>query len=382
MTPDRVTLVVNGMRYAGWKEISIERGLEKCVSSFNIAVSERWSGSDVPWQIQPFDAVQVYVGADLMLTGYVESYIPSFDHHTHGVRVAGHSKTIDLVQCNADIPSGQFSGYSVAAIARAIGALFGISVVVQTDLADQVVENTNLERCETAFSFLERLARLASVLLCDDENGNLVLTTAGGTKASSTLVQGQNIEAAHAMISVAKRFSTYIIKGQAGIGCGSAASWGGAGGIGASGNAPAGAVQTSMRAVANDTAVPRYRPHVTLGESQMTLTQMQQRVNWQKQYAYGQATKCTVKLRGFRQADGTLWRINQIVPCTIPWLECDADLLVAKVKFTLDGAGGHMTELDLGPVEGYTPDPGEVKLHKGKKGKHGHGGVNWSGAGG
>jgi hypothetical protein len=49
------------------------------------------------------------------------------------------------------------------------------------------------------------------------------------------------------------------------------------------------------------------------------------------------------------------------------------------VKFVLDErSSGHMTELDLGPVEGYTPDPGEVKLHKGKKGKKG--GINWSGA--
>lgn len=383
MPQDQVTLLVNGMRYGGWKEISIERGVDRCVSSFNVAVTERWSGGAQPWQIKPFEPVQVFVGADLMLTGYVESYIPSFDARTHGVRVAGHSKTKDLVDCTPDIASGQFSGFSVAAIARAIGALFGVGVLVQTDLANQVVQNTNLERCETAFSFLERLGRLAGVLLCDDENGNLVLTTAGSTKASSTLTQGQNIQAANATISVAKRFSLYIVKGQAAIGHGNASSWGGAGGIGANGNAPAGAVQTAMQASATDVGVPRYRPRVTLAESQLTLAQMQQRANWQRQYAFGQATKATVHVQGFRQADGTLWRINQMVSCNIPWLECNADLLVAKVKFVLDErASGHGTELDLGPVEGYTPDPGEVRLHKGKHGHGQGGGINWSGAGG
>ncbi|WP_428485944.1 phage baseplate assembly protein [Rhodopila sp.] len=395
-TTDPVTLLVNGMRYAGWKEISIERGVDRCVSSFNLSVSERWSSTaqsgqvgagqagGKAWQIQPFDACTVFIGNDLVLTGHVESYMPAFEARSHGVRVAGHSLTKDLVDCDIDPPSGQFSGYSVAAIARAVCKLYDINVVVQTDLANQVVSNTNLQRCETAFSFLERLGRLAGVLLCDDENGNLVLTTAGGTRAASTLVQGQNIMAANATISVAKRFSQYVVKGQAGIGAGSTDIWGGASGIGTSGNAPTGAVQTQMRASATDTGVPRYRLHVTLAESQLSLAQMQARANWQRQFAYGQATKASVKVQGFRQADGSLWQINQIVAVTAPWLEIDDDLLVAKVKFVLDAtSNGHVTELELGPVAGYTPDPGEVKLKKTKHaGKGRGGGINWSGAGG
>jgi prophage tail gpP-like protein len=202
-------------------------------------------------------------------------------------------------------------------------------------------------------------------------------------------VQGQNVADASAIISVAKRYSLYIVKGQAGIGHGSTATmnFDGAGGISGSPPPPAlaGAVQTQMRATAADTGVPRYRPKVTLGESQLTLAQMQQRANWQRQYAYGQATKASVKVAGFRQADGTLWSVNQMVPTTIPYLGIDTDLLVARLRFVLDDRGsGHMTELELGPVEGYTPDPGEVKLHKGKTAKHGKGGggINWSGAGG
>lgn len=383
MPIDLVTLLINGMVYGGWKEISIERGVDRCVSTFNLAVSERWAGQSQPWQIMPFSAVQVFVGADLMLTGYVAAYVPSWDPKSHGVRVTGHSKTIDLVQCNPDIKSGQFSGFTVAAIARSICALFGINVVVQTDLANQVVENTNLQRSETAFAFLERLGRLSGVLMCDDPNGNLVLATAGSVKASSTLVQGQNIMSANAMINVDKRHSIYIVKGQASIGHGATPTYNGLGGISAPA-APTGAVQTQMRATATDSDVPRYRPKVTLGESQLTLAQMRARANWQKQFAYGQATKATIIVPGFRQADGTLWTINQIVACTVPWLEIDADLLVAKVKFSLDEkASGHRTELMLGPVEGYTPDPGEVKLHKGKKGGKGKGGgINWSGLGG
>ena len=43
-----MTLLINGMRYGGWTEISIERGIDRCVSSFNLSVSERWSGQAGP----------------------------------------------------------------------------------------------------------------------------------------------------------------------------------------------------------------------------------------------------------------------------------------------------------------------------------------------
>ncbi|WP_428484897.1 hypothetical protein [Rhodopila sp.] len=33
MTSDPVTLLVNGMHYAGWKEITIERGADRCIRS-------------------------------------------------------------------------------------------------------------------------------------------------------------------------------------------------------------------------------------------------------------------------------------------------------------------------------------------------------------
>lgn len=378
--PDQVTLLINGKRYGGWKTIEIERGIDRCVSSFNLSVTERWAGSGQPWQIMPFDAVQVFIGNDLVLTGYVESYLPRFDARTHGVRVAGHSKTKQIVDCNLDIASGQFNGYSVSAIIQSVAKLFNVGVVVQTSLADQAVANTNLERCETAFSFIERQGRLAAVLICDDQNGNLVLTTAGSTKSTTALTQGVNVMEAGATISVARRFSTYVIKGQAAPGNGTTLNLNGLGGIYGP-TLPVSPVQAQMRAVADDAAVPLYRPKVTLAESQLTLAQMQQRVNWQKQFAYGQSIKVAVKVAGFRQNDGTLWQVNQIVSTRIPFLQIDADLLVAKVGFKLDDHGGHVTELELGPVEGYAPDPGEVKLHK-KKGSKGGSNLNLSGLGG
>ena len=45
---------------------------------------------------------------------------------------------------------------------------------------------------------------------------------------------------------------------------------------------------------------------------------------------------------------------------------------MAQVEYILNERGGRMTRLMLGPIEGYTPDPGQVKVHKhaGHKGGH------------
>jgi hypothetical protein len=46
------------------------------------------------------------------------------------VRITGCSKTEDIVDCTPDIRGGQFAGYKLDAIARAIASLFKIDVVV------------------------------------------------------------------------------------------------------------------------------------------------------------------------------------------------------------------------------------------------------------
>lgn len=378
---DTPVLAIGGKAYSGWSSIRMSRGVDRCVADFDIEVSERWSGQDVPWQILPFSTCTLSFGHDLVLTGYVDEYMPRIGHTAHSVRVRGRSKTVDLIEDTPDIPSGQFQGYGLAQIARSICALFNIQVVVDPSAAaaaSTAFADATIERCETAFTFLERLGRLSAVLLTDDEQGRLVLTRAGSARAAGALLQGGNIQAADGVLSSRGRHSHYIVKGQHALGAG-VASWGGAGGVGSSAP-PAGSVQTQMQAVALDTTVPRYRPRVVLAESQLTQAQMQLRANWMKQFAYGQGTKAQITLSGWRQPDGSLWRVNQIVPTTAPMLGVDQDLLVASVEFRLTEADGRISVLHVAPVEAFTPDPGQVRVHK-KKGKGGAGNI-WSGAGG
>jgi prophage tail gpP-like protein len=140
-------------------------------------------------------------------------------------------------------------------------------------------------------------------------------------------------------------------------------------------------VVTNLRAVAIDSTVPRYRPKVTLAEAQLDQAGMQTRANWQRNYAFGRGTTCNITVRGWRDANGALWTINRLIPVMSPFCELEQDLLIAGVKFHVSNEHGRVTDLRLGPVEGFTPDPGQVKLHTKRGKKTASGGNQWEGAG-
>ena len=97
---NQVRLVVNGQEFGGWKSVRIEGGIERQARSFDLEVTDRWPGqTDIPRRIRPFDACQVFIGNDLVLTGYVDATPIKYDGKSVGVGVKGRSKTADLVDC-------------------------------------------------------------------------------------------------------------------------------------------------------------------------------------------------------------------------------------------------------------------------------------------
>jgi prophage tail gpP-like protein len=365
MDPDDPILTINSKPYRAWTGLSVDRRLENLATHLDLSIAEAWDGEAAPWQIAKFDLFTMSFGNDLVMTGVVDDYLPTFDENTHGARVTGRSKTGQLIDCSPDIPGGQYRGFALGPIARGISQPFGISVV---DVAQSTLPlaDATLQRTEKAYAFLQRLGRLSSVLLTDDPQGRLVLTQTGTTRATDSLVQGINVKRATGRISGQKQFSQYVVLGQHAIGSAAPIS-----GLGDSGTAPAPTpVATQMRAVATDTSVPLYRPRVTMAEGQLSQAGMQARANWERNYAYGRSTQADLTVVGWRQSDGTLWTNNQITAVVCPYLEIDQDLLIVGTKFTIDPIKGKVTVITVAPPEGYTPEPGQVKSRtkKGKKG--------------
>lgn len=359
--------------FEAWKEIKVTRGLDRLAGDFALRIAEARAPRDAdrPFAIRVFDPCEIRLGEDLVLTGHVDAVLPAMDRDQHEILVLGRSRTADLVDCQIEIEGGEFRNADLGAIARAICAPFGIAVVVEAPLGEPF-DIAAFERTETAFDFLERLARQRGVLLTDDAAGRLVIARAGETVAQGRVVQGENLLAAIGELNGAKRFSRYVILSQLGslsarvplpFDAGQPEP-----------EPPGGEAQPGILGLALDRDVSRYRPRVAMAEQALTAPQAEARALWQAAHAAGRGIRGRLTVPGWRQEDGAPWAVNQRLPCRVPWLRLDGDLLIASVSFTLTERWGRRTVLEVGPVQGFTPEP----LAEERGGAAGGGRQNWA----
>lgn len=349
-------LSVDGRIYAGWTEVRVSRGMDRAAGDFTLSVAERWPGQAEDWPILTFAPVEIRFGADLVLTGYVDRVSPSLSAGGREVKVSGRSKTADLVDCTPVDVGTEFRRATLPAIARALAQPFGIEVVEEVPAGEPFALEA-VERTDTAWATIERLARMRGVLATDDAAGRLVLTRTASRRASGALVQGRNVEAASAQINVVKRFSDYIVLSQQP----------GAAALDREGDGdtedeeeaerPGAGSAPGIEAVARDPDVPRFRPRVLRAEGNGGAADARARAKWAASTARGQALQASVTVAGWRQPDGRLWQANELVKVVIPYLRLDHEMIIMEITHLLSPSSGRTTELTLCPPEALTPEP-------------------------
>ena len=99
--PDEVSIVLSDRRWAGWVSVRITRGLERMPSDFEIGLTEVFPGETEMLVAHVGEVCEVYIGRDLVLTGYVDRVTPSISPGQHDVTISGRGKCQDLVDCSA-----------------------------------------------------------------------------------------------------------------------------------------------------------------------------------------------------------------------------------------------------------------------------------------
>lgn len=343
MSADTIALRVNGRAYSGWKSARITRGIETVAGSFELSVSDRWNGNETPWPIVEEDECIVTVNGVDLITGWVDSRTLDYDAKQHSLSVSGRDKAGELVDCSAVFKTWEYAQVALLSLAKKICAPFNIPVALDPSIKKLPAPYTKftIDPGETAFGVLDRACQICGVLPVSDGQGGLLLTRAGTARADTQLIEGQNILHASAHYEATGRFGTYIVTAQKpGV------------------DEDFGAGAASVKATSHDFEVVRTERILMIHQGEaMTLSLAKSRAQWEATIRKAKAVTFTVRVQGWTQASGVLWRPNELTRLTSPKIGVDGDLLITQVKMSLDASGGTLTELTLKPPDAFAPAP-------------------------
>lgn len=354
MNDHDVSLRVNGKDFAGWTRVNISAGIDRIARSFDVEITRQWPTSnnlsDLDLPVIEGDLVEVLIGTDKVMTGYVDATPLRYDASRVSAAITGRSKTEDLIDCSAPTQPGQFTNRSLSQIVTTLAQPFGVQVVSATSESNTLT-SFQIDFGETVEEALNRLLGLEQVLAFDNADGALMLDTVGNEKATTALVLGENIADANSPRDFTDRFSEITVTGQR---AGSDEDYGET-------------TNTKITATVNDASVKRFRPLIIKQCGNATIATCKARAQYEKAHREGQTLETTYTVIGWRQGDGRLWQPNQRVVVWDPIMGFNnSELIIAEVTWQLDDQG-FTSRLRVGPEAAYMPEPKLAKKHRRKR---------------
>jgi prophage tail gpP-like protein len=348
---DDVSIIVGGKTIAGWTRVRLTRGIERLPADFHIELTEYYSGDNSTVVIAPGSPCQIFLGPDVVLTGYVDEYSPSISGKSHRVSLYGRSKSEDLVDCGAEYPNAQILSQTVLQIVQAFATVpYGIPVYqeVIADANKNTIPQTVFVYTETAVEVIERVCRYAKLLFYDQPDGSIILTTASSKKTACGFSEGFNIEEAHARFTM-NRYSKYLCEFSSTVAF--------------SDNLQENSGQNNSAnqlAEVDDTTVQRNRKKYIILESgdYSPFPVTQARALWEKNRRLGKAWEVVIKTDSWRDSAGKLWQPNTLVDLNIPSLKIvNQTWLISEVTYSRDEDNGTSATLVMNPPGAFIPEP-------------------------
>lgn len=238
-------------------------------------------------------------------------------------------------------------------LAKPVGPVFGpvLGSSLKSGTAivtGPAVPGHTVEKGETVFESVSRLAEKRGLLVTDDALGRLVLTRAGTGKATTAIVRGGNVISGEAKFDASHVFSEYVVRGQR---------------IGTDTDFGEGVV--NPLGTANDPACVRFRRLALSSQSRSTSADCVKEARWEAAARLGKSCTAEYTVRGWRQDDGTLWRSNLLVQVRDPFCALDGEMLITGCTYSLTEDGGTVTTLSLALAAAYAPKP--IPAHGGRR---------------
>ncbi len=346
-----ITLEVNGSRFDGFTDISVNRNVENISGSFLFTAT---SDNVTTFPIEVGSPCRVFIANDSVIDGFVESVQVSYDAGTHSLSIAGRDRTADVIDSSV-VGKKEFVGPIglVDIITRTLtdNGIEGISVTDTTGGIASFKEGEffSAEIGSTVFEFIEKYARKRQVLLTTDGDGNIVLARAGKTSAIATLQNikngvDNNILSGNINYDFTQRFNKYTMESQQNP---SALSFG------ADVSVPNVPVQTGTD---TDDHIRSSRQLQIMTGSSDTGGDLKNLATWHANLRRIRSADYSVVVQGFHQDEAatTLWIPNILVQVVDNFADVSATLLIKSVEYNFNITAGSTTTINLVDKDAYT----------------------------
>lgn len=335
---------MNGQILGGWQRIRVTRGVELLPSHFDIETTERFPAPSSKVSADPTSPCTVSLSGDLVLTGYIDRYMPIYNKSRHSVRLIGRSKTEDIVDCSVDpskVGGWYVSAKTVGEYAKKICDLYGITVSLpdgDADIPGGFDKALVIYPGYTAYFLIEEMARSVGMLVWDNEKGELVISNVGTKRAGSAVVEGVNAERVEVVFGADQRFATYRVLAQGQ-------------------DAALGHINFDATAHDPEQSVLRNRLRIIPQElPDPGQSYSQKRAQWEANRRWGRSRIARVYVVGWRDGLGALWRPNTLVNVHLPTAKVKEDRIISEATW-LRGEEGTQTLLTLMPAKGLSVQP-------------------------
>jgi prophage tail gpP-like protein len=342
---DALTLTAGGTVLGGWQRVAVTRGLGVVPASFDIQVTEKFPLTPSV-DLRPGMPCTVQIGADLVITGYVDRYTASVSGSDHTIRIQGRSKSEDLVDCAAFVGTvraagTQVLGGSALSIAQKIAAPYDVTIQSVAGPGAQIPQ-FNINLGETAWEIIDRVTRYSKLIAYDMPDGSVMLAQAGKETMASGFTIGQNVEAGSVAFSMDGRYSQYEGHFLSTMALGD----------------DAGVNSPGVGQIVYDNGVPRFRKRYVISEqTQLGVSLAYARALWECNRRAGLSQQFTVTCDGWRDTAGKLWAPNHLAPIAATVLKLNTTTwLIASVQYLRDENGQHAMVTMMDPAA-FTPEP-------------------------
>lgn len=330
MATEKVTvLAAGGQVFTAWEAVNLRASVKDAARSFRVTAAARGGLAALGALFPTGTPVDVLAGGDLVCRGYVDERRAALSHDVGMVQISGRSKSQDVIDCSAEHPTGRFENMTALDIARALDQ-FGVGFSSNETLTPHPV--VQLTPGETVFGLLSRLVNLDGVVMSGLPDGSVEFWKATSPrKHAGGLIEGQTIEYGEGVQSSKNRHSKHKVRGQRAHGTAAA--------------------DLEVEASADDDAVERYRPLITVMQDDVDHGRAVKRARRNRDRAAGRSLTASIRVPRWRDANGTLWSPGWLIWTESPFLGICQDMLIEAVDFNQSGSEGAGTEATLHLVD-------------------------------